>query len=199
VLAAAAIIVSGVSASSFMAPDGPIPPTSESLRNPSQCSCDFCMSESRIEPTSVSTFKCVPSQPGTCKAEAGVIPGDPVGGVPYELFCVCHCQPLQNEEETQCTAFNAQELLVAGEGGDGGCSDPKLPSQIDQDKMADALAAAKEAKMGAARVASKLQQGQLGDARRALAAARVQGEHAAVASQNTKMLYDFGNQGFPVS
>lgn len=123
---------------------------STASRDAGPCTCNDCMVVSRIDPTQVSNQKCMPKSSiqtptgaaGTCEPPEGNIDTTGKGGVPYEIFCTCHCQPLLtnstaagnqqentvfNLAEPVCVDFSSTEVQAASTGG-GNCKDLKLGS-----------------------------------------------------------------------
>jgi len=124
------------------------PPVSDSVRDPDKCSCDFCVSTHRLEPTKVSPMKCAPAFTVDISAECSPPKSSlkaSEGGVAYTYFCLCYCQPLFKEKNEACIAFNNEELAAVDADGDGNCEDPKLPVQVEQKLYPDPINAAKQA------------------------------------------------------
>lgn len=108
------------------------------------CDCGHCMSERRLRPTAVSARKCAPKptidESQNCMAPPDVVTTRGHDGIPYVLFCLCHCQPFGRQNSRRfagevladCVGFSDTELRIAAGDGDGNCQDPKLPTQIDQ-------------------------------------------------------------------
>lgn len=124
-------------------PAGPVTPEQNAVRDPTDCNCDFCVSAYRRQPSTVSATKCVPSITTDTGAECMVPPvtvGHSGQGVPYSLYCLCHCQPLlsnvvagggQGMEESpeQCTKMSAEGEKAANMDQDANCEDPRLPAR----------------------------------------------------------------------
>jgi len=123
----------------------PEPPESSRLRDPADCNCDFCVSTSRLEPTMDSKTKCVPARTvemgSECQVDRDVV-RHAGHGVPYQLFCLCHCRPLAERLLEQCVNFSPAELEKADKDGDGNCEDPKLSDQATQQAELEAKRAA---------------------------------------------------------
>lgn len=172
---------------------GPTPEPPTDVRQPSKCSCDFCTSEDRMEPTKVAKWKCSPSfelDPGqTCQDTESVIDGADQG-ITYTLFCLCHCQPLLEKADASCVPFEKAELEAA-EKKDANCKDPKLPTQMEQDAYANAEEAAKAAKKAAAEMpeeATEEQKEYLEKINTAADEAEMRAGFAKTAAENAEMI-----------
>lgn len=182
----------------------PVPPENDDVRDPADCNCDYCVSRLRSKPTVVSRFKCSPmvaptmDQSNTCKDQADVVRGG-TEGIPYDVFCACHCQPGLPKEGSQCVDFTAAELAAASGDGDG-CSDPMLPAQVDEAQYASqegAIAAAATAAKPDSSVnfSTGEQRGQLSDTNQAEVETQRQQELAKLGFENAGMAYQQGARG----
>lgn len=111
------------------------------VRQPDSCTCDSCVSAHRLQPTQASQMKCVPGinlhAGAECRTPAqGIIDSLPAG-VPYILFCQCHCQAINSSPNLQCVSFDATELAKADDADSNNCNDPQSPTQA-QDREARA-------------------------------------------------------------
>merc|ERR1719327_2166903 len=93
---------------------------------------------------------------------------DPTGGfpqdtidtdVPYQLYCMCQCQPLlkpgselaaSNTPPTCINLSDKEEAKVEAASKGGNCKDPKMPTQMQQEQMQ----MSEEEMMAAAKVAA---------------------------------------------
>jgi len=121
-----------------------------SIPDPMGCTCDSCVSAHRTKPTAVSDTKCVPSfnMPiGQSCNPKGKFPAKTHDtDVPYQLFCMCSCQPFLKtksklsvtSDPPACIAFSADEKKMVdhpdGESAEN-CEDPKFPTQMEQNAM----------------------------------------------------------------
>lgn len=128
------------------------PPEGKSERAPAACSCDFCISKKKVNPSEVSPMKCTTPltfSPDTeCKEDGDVIRDAPQG-VPYIKFCQCSCQAISEKEDQQCIALSKSERQAA-KGADGQCQDPGVQTVETVKKYEDAQAAAAAAAADAA-------------------------------------------------
>lgn len=174
---------------------------SGSMREPSPCTCDLCVSDLREHPTAVSKFKCVPSfsinGADTCQDESFVLPGADQG-IMYTLYCLCHCQPYLQRASTQCVPYSTAELSIAAGEGDG-CHDPKLQTQTEQanyeSELEAILAALRANKKPNVLPAKPFQIRQLASAREAEAYSKAQYKQAMLGHDVTEGLVENGMSG----
>mmetsp|Transcript_60743 Transcript_60743/g.131703 ORF Transcript_60743/g.131703 Transcript_60743/m.131703 type:complete len:220 (-) Transcript_60743:42-701(-) len=168
-----------------------------SLRGHQECVCDFCSSAQRLHPTSVANAKCVPavgiSPSASCRTTSEVVTGADIQGLPYALFCLCHCQPLLMSKQgpQQCVQFSSKELQKAAGDHDGNCHDPMLPEQSaesyykSEDEM---LESAEGAKAEAQRPSTEEEKADYHAVAENTEKARQQYIEASVARENARML-----------
>lgn len=149
----------------FLTPSGAAGATdgAQTSSNPDHgsCNCEDCVSAHRRKPTVVSDTKCVPgvSIPMglTCNPRGKFPARTHDKDVPYQLFCMCSCQPFltvesaysATSEPPPCIDFSAEEhKLVDHPDGerDQNCEDPKFPTQMSQNKGGSAKDWAKMSK-----------------------------------------------------
>jgi len=160
------------------------------VRQPDSCTCDSCVSAHWLQPTQSSQVKCVPGialhTGAECRTPSHGIIDSVSSGVPYALFCQCHCQAVNSNPNLQCVSFDATEFAKADDADSDNCNDPQLPTQA-QDRAARTIRGSGGGGAAPSRPATADERESLKAAGAAAAEAKKQYEATVIARDNARL------------